>query len=116
MMGADLFSLMESARSHGDAAGEACSDKAERETEFDREAASAAIVAYLRTAGRPVSGEELTDHCIAIGIRPHDGRAFGPVFGGLVRSGAIVCAGFAMRRKGNGTAGARLWTLAAETA
>ncbi len=111
----DLFALM-AAREAGDTAGEACADKAERVAGFDRDAAASAILAFLRGAGGAVSGEVLTNHCVSLGIVPHDGRAFGPVFGALVRRKAIVCVGFGTRVKGHGTAGARLWTLAAENA
>lgn len=110
----DLFALMEQSRAKGETAGDLCADKAERVAGFDREAASAAILAFLRSASGPVSGEALTNHCIALGIVPHDGRAFGPVFGALARRKAIVSVGVTTRAKGNGTAGARLWTLAAE--
>jgi hypothetical protein len=46
------------------------------------------------------------------GYRPHDQRAFGPVYAGLARRGAIKCLGFCERQKGHGTSGGRIWSLA----
>lgn len=93
----------------GQAAATACLEKAKRTTGFDADAARAAVLELLRTAGRPMSGEELVDACQARGLVPHDARAFGPVFGTLARRGLIEAVGFAPRRKGHGTAGARMW-------
>jgi hypothetical protein len=92
-------------------AGEACLAKAERVTCFDADAARAAVLELLREARRPMSGEELVDRVQARGLVPHDARAFGPVFGTLARRGLIEAVGFAARRKGHGTAGARLWRV-----
>jgi hypothetical protein len=95
-------------RQAGLAAGAACLEKAERRG-FDAAAAREEILTILVKAGRPMSGEELVDHCQQRGLVPHDARAFGPVFGTLARRGLIEAVGFAARRKGHGTAGARLW-------
>ena len=67
------------------------------------------VVDILSCSTRAMSGEDLVDRCIDAGYKPEDQRAFGAVFAGLSRAGVIRCVGFAMRRKGNGTAGARLW-------
>lgn len=91
------------------AAAEACTAKAVRVTGFDTGAAKAAIIDALTKAGRAMTGEELVDHCQRIGLVPHDSRAFGSVFQSLARDKQIVSVGFAARRKGHGTAGARLW-------
>jgi hypothetical protein len=86
----------------------ACTAKAERTTEFSSAAAKAAVLDLLAD-GRPRSGEEIVDHCLRLGIVPHDSRAFGSVFGKLKRDGLIEEAGFVARSKGHGTAGGRLW-------
>ena len=96
----------------GQAAAAACLAKAERVTEFDGERARAAVLELLAD-GRPRSGEEIVDHCQRLGLVPHDARAFGPVFGTLARRGQIEAVGYAARRKGHGTAGARVWQITA---
>ncbi len=100
---------MSSARDLGEAAGEACAAAAERRTGFSRDAAAEVILQTLEAAPGPVSGEVLTNACVASGIVPHDDRAFGPVFSQLARQGHIETTGYASRSKGHGTAGARLW-------
>jgi hypothetical protein len=69
------------------------------------------ILAYL-AGSPPTSAEDLSDACLAAGIRPHDLRAFGPVVQSLARAGKIVKAGACPRRRGHGTAGGNLWALA----
>jgi len=91
------------------AAAEACTAKAVRVARFDTQAARDAILDALTRSGRPMTGEELVDHCQRLGLVPHDARAFGSVFRGLSEKRLIVSVGFAARRKGHGTAGARLW-------
>lgn len=93
----------------GEMQGEACLQKAERTTPFDRQAAMNEVIAILTSEGRAMTGEELVDRCQRVGLVPHDGRAFGPVFKELARRGLIETVGFAARRKGHGTAGARVW-------
>jgi hypothetical protein len=100
------------ATSAGRVAGEACLAKAERVAGFDADKARA-IVLDLLADGQPRSGEAIVDHCQRLGIVPHDARAFGPVFGVLARRGLIETVGFAARRKGHGTAGARVWQATA---
>lgn len=90
----------------------ACTAKAVRVAGFDTGAARAAILEALTKSGRAMTGEELVDHCQWLGLVPHDARAFGSVFSGLARNNKIVSVGFAARRKGHGTAGARLWKAA----
>lgn len=70
--------------------------------------ARAFTLAYLRERG-DASGEAITDACKAAGIFPHDDRAFGPVYAGLVRDGLIEKVGQATRKKGHGTAGGNVW-------
>jgi len=98
-------------RASGSRLGDLCADKAERVAGFDGQAAGKCIVELLRARGA-MSGEELTDAAMAQGHRPHDQRAFGPVYARLAREGLIRCVGYCARRKGNGTAGGRLWGVA----
>lgn len=100
--------IFAAARRAGETAAAACQAKAQA-AGFDTDAARAVVLELLRGAARPMSGEELVDACQARGLVPHDARAFGAVFGALSRKGLIEAVGFAVRRKGNGTAGARLW-------
>lgn len=74
------------------------------------EQAEAFIVDFLRAHG-PTAGEVLTIACKAAGIRPHDDRAFGPVYFRLVHAGALVKVGTARRERGHGTAGGNVWSL-----
>jgi hypothetical protein len=96
------------ARARGERASKACTDKAERDTNFSVEAAHELILAHLRTAG-PQSGEVLVNVCKEAGQVPHDDRAYGAVFSVLARRQLIRCVGFAMRAKGRGAPGARIW-------
>ena len=95
----------------GHAAAASCAEKAERVSGFDTEAAKSAVLECLTQWPGGRSGEDLTDHCKAKGIVPHNDKAFGAVFGSLSRAGQIVRAGYTLRRKGNGTSGATLWKL-----
>ncbi len=96
-------------RDAGRSAGERCQAKAERVTSFDSAGAAEFVLRELRRGQRCLSGETLTDLATEHGYRPHDARAFGPVFASLVRKGLIRCAGYCTRSKGHGTAGGRLW-------
>lgn len=104
--------IFAAARRAGEAAAAACQAKAQA-AGFDADAARAAVLELLREAGRPMSGEELVDRVQERGLVPHDARAFGAVFGALSRKGLIEAVGFAARRKGHGTSGARLWKATA---
>lgn len=98
------------AREQGEAAANACVEKAERVAQFDADGARTFVIGWLRRHGQ-MSGEALTDACKAHGFRPHDDRAFGAVFGVLVRRNEIRCVGSCERTKGHGTAGGRVWTV-----
>lgn len=100
-------------RAAGHQAAAACTAKAERVAGFDTAAARAAVLELLAD-GVARSGEQLVDHCLRLGIVPHDARAFGSVFGTLARNGLIEAVGFAARRKGHGTSGARMWKATKE--
>lgn len=95
-------------RALGEQAAEACTTKAERVADFDREGAARFILGWLRRHGK-LSGEDCTDAAIAHGYRAHDARAFGSIYHVLVNRGKIRCVGFCERRKGHGTAGGRVW-------
>lgn len=68
------------------------------------------IRGYLEING-PTSGEQLTLACKNAGIKPHDDRAFGPVYMRLARAGQIVKCGQVRRERGHGTAGGNIWAL-----
>jgi hypothetical protein len=91
-------------------------DKAERVTAatFSQEA-QAFIVNYLTVHG-PTGGEVLTLRCAEAGIRPHDDRAFGPVFMALARAGRIIKAGSMPRAlRGHHAPGCTIWRLVKES-
>jgi uncharacterized heparinase superfamily protein len=73
-------------------------------------AATEYVVRHLCEFG-PTSAERLTDTCKRACIVPHDDRAFGPVFLGLVRAGRIEKCGSVVRTKGHGTAGGNVWKI-----
>ena len=102
-----LFALV-----RGREAAAACLAKAERVTAFDADRARASVLELLAD-GLPRSGEEIVDHCQRLGLVPHDARAFGAVIGTLARRGQIESVGYAARRKGHGTSGARVWQITA---
>lgn len=95
----------------GEAALRRCAEKAEREG-FDAEAASQYVLVWLAIKGE-ATGEEMVDAAIEAGFVPHDGRAFGGVIKRLAARGVIRRVGFALRRKGHGTAGASVWKASA---
>ena len=73
--------------------------------------AERAILSHLKAKGE-CSGEELTDIAKLHGAIPHDDRAFGTVYRNLSQRGLIRTVRLAMRVKGHGTPGARIWGLA----
>jgi len=84
--------------------------KANREVPDFTERARAFILSYL-TEHRQAPGEQITDACVAAGIRPAELRAFGGVYQGLARKNLIRTVAFCARMKGNGTSGGRVWAL-----
>lgn len=109
-MTAQLALDFTAARARGERAGSRCADKAQAADPEFRSKAERAILTHLQAVGQ-ASGEVLTDVAVAHGARPHDQRAFGPIFMSLSRRGLIRTVGFCMRTKGNGTAGGRIWGL-----
>lgn len=103
---------LDAPRERGRLAAERCAQKASRVSNFDVDAAQNFVKGWLARYGQQ-SGEDLVDAAVEHGHRPHDSRAFGSVFRTLARKGIIECAGFCMRRKGNATAGGRVWRLKA---
>lgn len=101
---------MDVARSVGETAANLCEAKAVRVADFDSDGAGKFVLGWLARHGA-MSGEAVTDAAKEHGYRPHDDRAFGPVFARLSRRGEIRCAGFCERAKGHGTDGGRLWEV-----
>jgi hypothetical protein len=106
----DMAAQAQLARSVGDLAGTACAVKAERVSTFTVEAARDWVITHLHRHG-PTSGEDLVDGMVLAGIKPHDTRAFGPVFASLSREKRIAHYGYAARRRGHGTAGGIIWRI-----
>jgi hypothetical protein len=69
------------------------------------------VLEYLKAKG-PHSSEQLTDACKAAGIKPHDDKAFGAVYGGLARRGKIVKVGSRPRDKGHASGLTWVWKAA----
>ena len=108
----DLFTLVPTLpRAEGDRQAAACARKAERVTAFDANGARSTLLMLLNASG-PTSGEKLVELMKKAGFRPHDDRAFGAVFGVLAREGRIRCVGHCNRKRGHGTGGGRIWSLA----
>ena len=99
---------LDHARSEGRLLGNLAKLRAEDADASFPDVARAAILAHLRVVRR-ASGEDLTDIAKAKGATPPDDRAFGPIFASLARKKRIRSAGFALRKKGHGTAGGRIW-------
>lgn len=87
-----------------------CRRNAEEAQPGFSDAARAFVLTYLGNVGE-ASGEQITDEAKAFGLVPHDDRAFGGVFLGLVKRGRIERAGYCPRRKGHGTQGGSIWRL-----
>lgn len=98
------------ARAVGEAAGERCLRKAEREAGFDGRGAAEFMRHYLG-AHECASAEILTQAARLAGFQPLDDRAFGPVIAGMARRGEITQVGDCARARGHGTSGGRLWAL-----
>lgn len=77
-----------------------------------QERALAFVLTWLNQHGEG-SAEDISLACKAAGIKPHDDRAFGPVYYKLSQEGKIVKVGETIRKRGHGTSGGNLWRLAA---
>ena len=94
----------------GQVLAEKCADHAEADG-WDRDGATLFVLGYLADHG-PTSGEVIVAEAIKR-YRPHDGRAYGAIFGTLSRRGIIVKAGYVNRvLNGHGAPGAVVWQLA----
>lgn len=99
------------ARQQGDAGILRAQVRAENAApDFTRRACAYAL-ALIATRG-PMSGEAIVDACRAAGFTPPDDRAFGAVFKRALREGATVI-GQCARRKGHGSAGGKVYGVAA---
>jgi hypothetical protein len=68
------------------------------------------VIGYLSERG-PATGESISLACKEAGIRPHDDRAFGPVYMKLQRDKLIEKCGLAPRLRGHGTSGGNIWRI-----
>lgn len=99
------------ARAAGEEAARQCLEKAERDVDFDSAGAAKFIHGWVVRHGS-TSGEDLVDAAIEHGFRVHDMRAYGGVFGALVRGGKLMILRSDLpRRRGHGTSGGRLYGL-----
>jgi hypothetical protein len=104
--------LMRQAQEAGQHGMQISIEAAEKRDPLFREKAESAILRHLQASPEmQCDGETLVDVAKAHGAVPHSDRAFGAVFQSLARRGLIRTVGFGLRRKGNGTAGARIWGL-----
>lgn len=100
---------LDAARKAGERAMRAAESHAERREPSFTERASDFMRDLLLTKG-PMSGEALTDACIAAGFDVSDTRAYGAAFRCLVTLGARVV-GFCPRRKGHGSSGGKVYAI-----
>lgn len=96
------------ARKLGSQAGARSVDKAERADPAFRSRALDFIVKYIRKNGE-ATGENATLAAVLAGIRPHDERAFGPVYKEAISRGLIRVIGYVPRVRGHGSAGGKLY-------
>ena len=71
---------------------------------------AADLILRLLESG-PMSGEDLSLACKQAGVKPHDDRAFGPVYMVLARRGLIKKVGTVKRLRGHNTGGGNVWAL-----
>jgi hypothetical protein len=104
---------LDSALAAGNAAAQACTEKATARG-FSTDAAMAFALNYLREYGSSW-GEDIVDAAkaaVRTDLQAHDGRAWGSVFSTLARRNRIRCVrSDGIRRHGHGTTGARQWAL-----
>lgn len=100
---------VDTARKLGDEAGELCLRFAMAEHAFDAAGAGMFICGWLSRHGA-TPGEELVRQATLHGYRPHDARAFGPVFKRLLKAGEIaVLRADLPRARGHGSCGGKLY-------
>lgn len=97
------------ARKLGEEAGELCLRFAMAEHHFDALGASKFICGWLARHGA-TPGEELVRQANLHGYRPHDLRAFGPVFKRLLKQGDVqVLRSDLPRTRGHSSLGGKLY-------
>lgn len=96
------------ARKLGTEAGNAAADKAEQQDPEFKVKALEFIVGYIRQQGE-ATGESATLAAVLAGIKPHDQRAFGPVYQTAIKRGLIRVIGYVPRVRGHGSAGGKLY-------
>ena len=89
------------------------SEKAEHKDPTFGERARCFVIAYLTEHG-DTSGETLVTQAVKAGIKPHDERAFGSVFGVLAKRKQIRKVGNCIRLKGHASEGGKVWGLYAK--
>jgi len=98
------------ARKLGSDAGERCIVKAAANDPDFRNKALTFIVAYVRQEGE-VTGESATLAAVLAGIKPHDQRAFGPVYQEALKRNLLRVVGMAKRVRGHGSAGGKVYAI-----
>ena len=97
------------ARAIGEAAADACVEKAERVAGFEPDGAGKFIVSWIVRYG-PTSGEALVRAAKEHGYRGHDDRCYGQVFQRLLKNNQIrVLRSDLPRERGHGTSGGKLY-------
>ena len=106
---------MDFALDTGHSAAQACIEKADELSPGFSEDAYQFILRHVQTLSYTdkVSCETLVDVAEANGHKPHDSRAYGPIFRRLVRDGVLHRVGYGMRTKGRGAHGASIYARAA---
>lgn len=108
-----LFNL-EAVNAYGDAiaARNAGMAQVEKNAGADfMERAKSFVLSYLERHG-PTPSEMLTDAAKVHGIKPHDDKAFGPLYAALSRAKLIRSCGVCKRRKGHASGACNIWELA----
>lgn len=97
------------ARALGAAAGEAAEQKASKNDPAFSANALDFIVGYIRERGE-ATGEETTHAAVMAGIKPHDERAFGPIYATAIRRKLIRVVRYVPRVRGHGSMGGKLYS------
>jgi hypothetical protein len=98
------------ARKAGEEAATRCAAKADQRNPGFTFMARDFVLRYLTAHGRS-AGEDIVDAATQSGIRAHDARAWGSVFGRLSGKHIRCTRSDLVRRKGHGTSGGKEWEL-----
>lgn len=104
----DFHARATTARRLGSDAGERARCKADDVCPGFSERALNFIAEYARQHST-FTGEDATNAAVMASIKPHDTRAFGPVYAKAIRTGLIRVVGIVPRVKGHGSAGGKLY-------